>query len=103
MPETDQVEVQPTAASPEPAPAAKPRMRREGKATTVVLSTAETITTPVILEVELDALPVSAKLAAPYAFYDDENQLHSWAAGQIVTDHAELALLVGRGAIFEGV
>ena len=102
MPDTEQTEAH--AAEPsDVTPAKKPTIRREGKATRVILASAETITDTVVVETEIDALPVSAKLAAPYAFYDDDSKLHSWAAGQIVTDHAEIELLVARGAIFEGV
>lgn len=79
----------------------KPTIRREGKATRVIPASAETVTDAVVTDTEVDALPASATLAAPYAFYDDDSKLHSWAAGQVISDPNELALLVERGAIFE--
>ncbi len=37
-------------------------------------------------------------LESPYGFYDDDDQLHQWSAGQIVDDPEEIALLLERQA-----
>jgi hypothetical protein len=37
-------------------------------------------------------------LAAPYAYYDEDEKLHAWSAGEVVRDAATIALLTERGA-----
>ncbi|WP_428391476.1 hypothetical protein [Lichenicoccus sp.] len=44
---------------------------------------------------------VAIKFVAPFAFYDDEGVLHSWVAGQLVEDPAEIESLRERGASIE--
>ncbi len=84
----------------EPAQPKKVRRQRAQVSTNPV--TAEQTTETVVDEVDAAALPSSVTLAAPYAFYDDAGELRSWAQGRVVDDPAEIALLVDRGAIFEG-
>lgn len=43
-------------------------------------------------------MPLSVTLASPYGFYDDADVPLFWAAGQVVTESADVALLVARGA-----
>ena len=45
-------------------------------------------------------LPTRIKLATPYGFYDDDNQLRMWQAGHETNDTDEIELLVTRGAEF---
>lgn len=47
------------------------------------------------------ALPASVKLASPYAFYDDDNNMRSWSHGQVVTDPEHIAVLLERAAPLE--
>lgn len=86
-----------------PAPAAKGKrtVRTQVNETSVLATTAETVTTTAVQDTQVDELPASVTLAAPYAFYDDEGALRSWGQGRVVDDPAEIALLVERGAIFE--
>lgn len=37
-------------------------------------------------------------LSAPYAFYDDDEKLHSWAAGETVKDAESIQILIDRRA-----
>jgi len=80
---------------------AAPRVRRQAIATVVNPMTAESSVQAQINEDDLPELPKQIKLAAPYAFYDDDGKLHSWAAGAIVTDADEIATLIERGALVE--
>lgn len=78
------------------------KIRRQKQVTTVNTLTAESVTKIEVVESEDAELPKSVKLAAPYAFYEDEGgALRTWAAGQTVEDPAEIAILVERGALFE--
>jgi hypothetical protein len=76
-------------------------LRTQTRVTEVDPVTAVASTKTVIEDTEPSELPASVKLAAPYAFYDDNGELQSWAQGQIVDDAEVIALLVDRGAIFE--
>ena len=42
--------------------------------------------------------PVEVTLASPFAFYDDDNALHTWAAGFVESDVQNIALLIERCA-----
>lgn len=44
------------------------------------------------------AQPDPVTLAAPYAYYDDQDALHFWNEGQTVADPAQIAELVARKA-----
>lgn len=92
-------ETRPVAVDPEP-PASTRKKRTQKTVQTVDPVTANVTTTDVLGEVILDALPASATLAAPYAFYDDAGTMHSWAAGQMLVDADEIAMLLDRGALF---
>lgn len=87
--------------TPAPAPKGKRTLRTQVQQSSVLAATAETVTTTDVQDKEVDELPASVKLAAPYAFYDDEGALHSWPQGFVAVDAAEIALLIERGAIFE--
>ena len=43
-------------------------------------------------------LPKRIKLVMPYGFYDEDEHLRMWQAGQETDDPAEIELLVTRGA-----
>jgi hypothetical protein len=43
-------------------------------------------------------LPDSVTLAAPHGFYDEAGDLQAWLQGEVVTDKADIALLIERGA-----
>jgi hypothetical protein len=88
----------PVAAEP---PKGKTKVRRQSQVKTMNVVTAEEVTKTEVTEEEADDLPKSVKLAAPYAFYEDDGALRSWAAGQTVEDPAEITVLVERGALFE--
>lgn len=78
-------------------------VRRQRKVQKQVLHTASVVEDTEVEGVESDALPSSLTLAAPYGFYEgegDQQVLRMWQAGQTVTDPAEIALLVERGAVF---
>jgi hypothetical protein len=45
-----------------------------------------------------DALPDEVTLLRPYAFYDEDNTLHSWSDGQVVKDADQIKTLLDRGA-----
>jgi hypothetical protein len=97
-------EVAPVVVDPVPAPVAptvktKVRHQRQKQVTSIV--TAEELTETEITDDDVDVLPASLTLAAPYAFYDDAGAMHQWLAGQTVADATEIALLVDRGAIFK--
>ncbi len=49
---------------------------------------------PVFDEDHDDARPV--RVLMPHSFYDDDGALHSWVAGQLVSDPATIALLTAR-------
>ena len=42
--------------------------------------------------------PDKVTLASPYAFYEDNGDLRNWAAGAVVTDADEIAVLIDRQA-----
>jgi len=42
--------------------------------------------------------PTKIQLTCPFGFYDENNLLRMWQAGQEVTDPDEIALLLGLGA-----
>ncbi len=103
-PVTTAPEVAPEVVDPVPAPVApvvktKVRHQRQKQVTSIV--TAEEQTETEITDDDVDVLPTSLTLAAPYAFYDDAGAMHQWLAGQTVSDATEIALLVDRGAIFK--
>ena len=50
------------------------------------------------LPADATRLPTRAMLAAPFGYYDENQQLHSWIQGQEVTDEAEIRHLLERGA-----
>ncbi|QOR55276.1 MAG: hypothetical protein SHS37scaffold220_45 [Phage 67_12] len=85
---------------PNAPPAAKHKKRTQTTVKTVDPVTSNVTISDVLGEVDLDAVPASATLAAPYAFYDDEGAMHSWAAGQVLVDPDEIAMLLDRGALF---
>lgn len=84
-----------------PAKRAGGKVRTQVQRTVVDPATTSTRKTTDVDEDEVDELPTKVTLAAPYAYYDDENVLHSWGQGRVVEDPDEIALLVARGAIFE--
>jgi len=43
-------------------------------------------------------VPTKIKLTCPYAVYDDDGQLRSWAPGAEITDAADIEYLTGVGA-----
>ena len=103
-PVTTAPEVAPVVVDPVPAPVApvvktKVRHQRQKQVTSIV--TAEEQTETEITDDDVDVMPASLTLAAPYAFYDDAGEMHQWLAGQTVSDATEIALLVDRGAIFK--
>lgn len=102
-PKTDPVTADATTQAPD-APVAKSEkrtVRRQSRVDKTDPVTAVTVTQTVVKDEEADALPSSVKMAAPYAFYEDDGSLRSWSAGQIIEDAEEIALLVVRGAVFE--
>ncbi|WP_118181295.1 hypothetical protein [Paraburkholderia phosphatilytica] len=50
---------------------------------------------------DASALPDALVLIAPYAYFDEDDVAHGWAAGDHVTDATEIALLVKAGARFK--
>lgn len=91
----------PPPATPAP-PAARGKRAVRRQITTQVVDAVTTSTVPqtTVVDTEEAELPSRVTLAAPYAFYDEENVLHSWLAGSVVEDPAEIAVLVDRGAVF---
>jgi hypothetical protein len=87
-----------------PAPPAKTKVKTTVRRQAVVVKTDPVTdvktTTDVITDVVVDETPATATLAAPYAYYDDDGKLNSWAAGQVLVDADEIASLIERGAIF---
>jgi hypothetical protein len=63
--------------------------------------TAETTTKTEVQDTEVDELPATVTLAAPYGFIDEDGERRYWGAATVVTDPDEIALLVERGAIFK--
>lgn len=106
--ESDEVPATATAppdAPPPDAPPLAPKARKPTKRTQATVTKTDPVTdvattSDVIDQVELDELPATATLAAPYAFYDDDGALHSWAAGHVLVDADEIAMLMDRGALF---
>lgn len=43
-------------------------------------------------------LPSKIQLSCPFGFKDDQDQVHMWAADQIITDTAEIKTLIQGGA-----
>jgi hypothetical protein len=43
-------------------------------------------------------LPAKLQLTAPYGFIDENDRARNWRAGDIITDPAEIALLIDRVA-----
>lgn len=86
--------------APEPTAAKKTRVRRQAIATTTDPATDVKTVSAVVTDAEADAPPASATLACPFGYYDDDGAAHWWHAGQVVTDVAEIADLIERGAIF---
>lgn len=43
-------------------------------------------------------LPASLKMLAPYGFYDDDGALKYWHEGHVITDAAQIEMLIERGA-----
>ena len=56
---------------------------------------------PTITEPDGAAIPAPIKLTCPFAFYDENNELKSWQAGQEITDPAEIKTLLDAGAEHE--
>ena len=79
----------------------RPYVRRQKVEVVTDVVTDQKTTRDVLTDEDVEALPASVKVAAPYAFYDDNGKLHSWAAGQVLDDAEEIAILVDRGVIFE--
>lgn len=79
----------------------KRNVRRQVTTNVVDAATTGTVKKTNVVDSDEAELPARVTLAAPYAFYDDENVLHSWLAGSVVEDPAEIAVLVDRGAVFE--
>lgn len=103
-PVATEAEVAPVVVDPVPAPVApvvktKVRHQRQKQVTSIITAEEQTVTE--ITADDVDVLPTSLTLAAPYAFYDDAGEMHQWLAGQTVSDATEIALLVDRGAIFK--
>ena len=90
----------PPPAPPAPPAAKKTRVRRQAIATTTDPATDVKTVSAVVTDAEADAPPASATLACPFGYYDDDGAAHWWHAGQVVTDVAEIADLIERGAIF---
>lgn len=84
-----------------PAKKGKATVRTEVKKPVVDVVTAETTTKTDVEDTEVEELPAKITLAAPYAFYDDDNQLQSWLEGSVVEDPETIALLIERGAIIK--
>lgn len=93
----------PLTAPVDSAPVAKGKrtVRRQVTAKVVDAANTTTVETTKVVDTDEAELPPSVKLAAPYAFYDDDGQLHSWLQGSEISDADTIALLVDRGAIFE--
>ena len=90
-------------AQDQPAEAAAEKTRKVRRQRDVLVTDPATDTstlTAVILDEDATDLPQTATLAAPYGFYDDDGSYLSWAAGQVLTDAAEIAMLIERGAVF---
>lgn len=98
--QTDPVTTDVTTPPPAPKTAKARTQRVQAVVTKTDPVTTVVTTTDVITETVLEALPASATLAAPYAFYDDDGERHSWAAGQVLVDPDEIAMLLDRGALF---
>lgn len=95
-------EIDPAApAAPAPGPKGKRAVRRQVTTQVVDPATTSTVQKTDVVDTEEADLPARVTLAAPYAFYDDENVLHSWLAGSVVEDAGDIALLIDRGAVFE--
>lgn len=45
----------------------------------------------------------TVRVTVTFGFYDDDNVLHYWNAGQVVTDPAEIALLRERMVRFQHI
>ncbi|MGZ5029000.1 MAG: hypothetical protein ACXWAT_00865 [Methylobacter sp.] len=60
--------------------------------------TEEVIKKPKAEKPKAAELPTKIILTCPFAFYDEDERLHSWQAGQVVEDQAEIAVLVAAGA-----
>ena len=56
---------------------------------------------PITKEPEGGAVPTMIKLTCPFAFYDENDELKSWQAGQEITDAAEIKTLLDAGAEHE--
>ena len=90
------------AAEPEqdkPAPS-KHRARRQKSAVVTNPMTGLSTVDSVVTEDDSPELPSKVTLAAPYGYYDEENQLKFWPQGYVTENPDEIALLVERGAIF---
>lgn len=48
-------------------------------------------------------LPESVKLAAPHGFYDEAGDLQAWLQGEVVSNKADIQLLIERGARLFGI
>lgn len=47
--------------------------------------------------------PAKVRVRNPYGFFDDNNRYRSWAAGDVVSDAAEIAMLVERKVLLDAV
>lgn len=99
LPDTEREKL--VAAEIDPPPAKGRRVRRQVTAPVLNTLTATTSPQTSVLDEDVTELPASVKLAAPYAYYDDAGELHSWLQGSEIADTDTIALLVERGAIFE--
>lgn len=50
---------------------------------------------------KVTVIPKKIKLVCPFAFYDEDNNLHSWQANQEVTDQAEIQILLKANTEYE--
>ena len=87
--------------APTPAAAAETERAAEQLADLHVLAPAEVETAPTPAAPSLKIpkpLPASVTLLAPYAYFDDEGQFHSWPDSHVVEIAEEIHDLYSRGA-----
>ena len=49
------------------------------------------------------ALPAKVRLVSPYGFIDENGRHRYWHGGDVISDPAEIALLIGRKAPVEPI